>query len=55
MLWHTLIISALGRQRQEISEFKMSLVYMVKSRSAGLHSDTPSLNKETKPVLLVVN
>jgi hypothetical protein len=32
--WHTPLISALGRQRQAISEFEPSLVYRVSSRTA---------------------
>jgi hypothetical protein len=32
--WHTPLIPALRRQRQQISEFEASLVYKVSSRTA---------------------
>jgi hypothetical protein len=46
--WHTSLIPALGRQRQEISEFEASLVYKVSSRTARAIQRNPvSKNKQT--------
>jgi hypothetical protein len=47
--WRMLLILALGRQRQRISEFKASLVYKVSSRTAKATQRNPvSKNQKTK-------
>jgi hypothetical protein len=43
------LIPALGRQRQEISEFEASWVYRVTSRTARTSQRNPVLKNQTKP------
>jgi hypothetical protein len=41
--WHTTLVPALGRQRQQISEFKASLVYRANSRTIRATQEKPCL------------
>jgi hypothetical protein len=46
--WRTPLIPALGRQRQEDSEFEASLVYRVSSRTARATQRNPVSKNKTK-------
>jgi hypothetical protein len=46
--WPTPLITALGRQRQAISEFEASLVYKVSSRTARATQRNPVSKNKTK-------
>lgn len=53
MYWHTSVIPALGRQRQESLDFKTSLEYTVKSQNKGTNKNQNSSNRKQMSSLFV--